>query len=200
MESGRQLSEVVIKQVTGGEPISARFLYGEYFDFTPSFKVFLATNHKPQIKNQDYGIWRRLRLIPFTVTIPENERDPKLVEKLDDELPGILNWALEGVRKWQQDGLGYPDEIREATDEYKDDMDVLADFLVETCDIGPGQLVSLADLLTAYKNWCSQNAVKPVGRTTFGELVLMRKGIEKRKINTAWIWRGIGIKPPQTDF
>lgn len=200
MESGRQLSEVVIKQVTGGEPISARFLFGEYFDFTPTFKVFLATNHKPQIKNQDNGIWRRVRLIPFTVTIPESERDPKLVEKLGQELPGILNWALEGCRKWLAEGLGCPDDIREATEDYKADMDVLGDFLSECCDIGPGYQASLGEIFNAYEEWCKGRSVVQLGKQIFNDMLSVRAGISKVKTNGVRKWKGIQLKPVEDAF
>lgn len=97
-ESGadRRLSESIIKALTGGDTISARFLFKEYFEFRPQFKVWMATNHKPIILDTDNAIWRRVKLIPFDVTIPEEERDPRLVEKLREEYPGILNWAVQG--------------------------------------------------------------------------------------------------------
>ena len=105
-EDGQKLSESLIKQLTGGEPITARFLRKEFFEFLPEFKIFFTTNHKPIIKGNDEGIWRRIRLIPFTVTIPKEEIDTRLPEKLLEELPGILNWAVEGCLKWQQEGVG----------------------------------------------------------------------------------------------
>jgi putative DNA primase/helicase len=103
-ESGadKRLSESIIKALTGGDTISARFLFKEYFEFKPQFKVWMATNHKPVIKDTDNAIWRRVRLIPFGVTIPEEERDPHLVETLRGEYAGILNWAIRGCLEWQR--------------------------------------------------------------------------------------------------
>ena len=105
-EEGQQLSEALVKQITGGEKMSARFPSQEYFEFTPEFKVFFTTNHKPIVKNNDEGIWRRVKLIPFTVTIPEDKIDYDLSKKLSNEMAGILRWAVEGCLKWQQGGLG----------------------------------------------------------------------------------------------
>ncbi|MEC1197638.1 phage/plasmid primase, P4 family, partial [Bacillus paralicheniformis] len=110
-EEGQQLSESLVKQITGGEKMSARFLRQEYFEFTPEFKVFFTTNHKPIVKGSDEGIWRRIRLIPFTVTIPKEKVDKKLPQKLAAEMPGILRWAAEGCLKWQKEGLGEPEAI-----------------------------------------------------------------------------------------
>lgn len=105
-EDGQRLAESLVKSLTGGDTISARFLYGEFFDFTPQFKLFLAANHKPVIKGDDYAIWRRVRLVPFEVTVPEGEQDRDLPEKLRAELPGILNWAIEGCHEWIAQGCG----------------------------------------------------------------------------------------------
>ena len=91
LKKAQRLSESFIKEMTGGDAISARFLYAEYFEFTPEFKIIIAGNHQPVIRGDDTGIWRRLHLVPFTVTIPPEQRDPKLPETLRAELPGILN-------------------------------------------------------------------------------------------------------------
>lgn len=126
---GRKLDETVVKQATGGDKITARFLYHEHFEFTPQFKLFLVTNHKPRITGTDEGIWRRIRLIPFTVTIPDKERDKQLREKLQKELPGILAWAVRGCLAWRRDGLGESKQVSQATAEYRREMDPLADNL-----------------------------------------------------------------------
>jgi putative DNA primase/helicase len=108
VESGRRLAEVLIKEVTGGDLISARFLHAEWFSFKPEFKIFLAANHKPVIRGTDHAIWRRIHLIPFNVQIPEAERDKELPDKLKAELPGILNWAIDGCILWRDQGLTPP--------------------------------------------------------------------------------------------
>jgi putative DNA primase/helicase len=118
-EQGRRLSEPLIKKITGNDQMTARFLYGEFFNFVPTFKIFMATNHKPVIKGTDYGIWRRIKLIPFTTRIPEEKQDRRLEEKLKAEASGILNWLLEGTARWKREGLIAPATILNATNEYR---------------------------------------------------------------------------------
>jgi putative DNA primase/helicase len=123
---GGRLNESLVKSLTGGDTVAARFMRGEWFEFTPQFTPWLATNHKPTIRGTDEGIWRRIRLIPFNVTIPPDQRDPDLPAKLRAELPGILNWALEGCLAWQADGLTNPAAVEEATAEYRAEQDTSA--------------------------------------------------------------------------
>ncbi|MDT7898637.1 MAG: DNA primase, partial [Armatimonadota bacterium] len=104
----KRFAEELIKTLTGGDTVAARFLYREFFEFRPRFKAWLAANYKPEIRGSDYAIWRRIRLIPFTVTIPPDEQIPDLAEQLKGELLGILNWALEGLRDWLANGLQPP--------------------------------------------------------------------------------------------
>ena len=202
-ESGKRLSEVVVKQLTGGDTISARFLYGEFFEYQPQFKIFLAANHKPVIRGTDHAIWRRIKLIPFTVTIPEEERDKQLAAKLRQELPGILAWALRGCLEWQQMGLGEPEEVRHATAEYRDEMDALVEFLEECCIRDETAKVATGVLYHAYKNWCEDNDETAFKKNTFARC-LGERGFEHYKIdkNTRG-WRGLDLvethKPPETD-
>ncbi|WEG13980.1 phage/plasmid primase, P4 family [Pullulanibacillus sp. KACC 23026] len=156
-EEGQQLSEALVKQITGGEKMSARFLRQEYFEFTPEFKVFFTTNHKPIIKGSDEGIWRRIKLIPFTVTIPEDKIDYDLPEKLKSEMPGILNWAVEGCLKWQREGLGESKTVKTATEDYRQDMDILGPFIEENCTIHPEAKIEAKSLYENYSNWAYQN-------------------------------------------
>ncbi len=121
VEEGSRLSESLIKQMTGSDAISARFLYAEFFDFIPQFKIWIAGNHQPVIRGSDDGIWRRLHLLPFTVTIATEKRDKNLPAKLRTELPGILNWAIKGCLEWQKSGLQPPQNILTAVAEYKSD-------------------------------------------------------------------------------
>jgi putative DNA primase/helicase len=130
-EQGRRLAETLIKKITGNDQMTARFLYGEFFNFTPTFKIFMATNHKPVIKGTDYGIWRRIKLIPFTTRIPEEKQDKHLELKLREEASGILNWLLEGTARWKREGLKAPKAVLLATDEYREEMDVIGNFLKE---------------------------------------------------------------------
>ncbi|PCK21868.1 DNA primase [Bacillus pumilus] len=156
-EEGQQLSEALVKQITGGEKMSARFLRQEYFEFTPEFKVFFTTNHKPIIKGGDNGIWRRIKLVPFTVTIPEEKIDADLPEKLKREMSGILRWIVDGCLKWQKEGLKDPKAIRNATQGYREDMDILGPFLNENCTIHEDASIEAKILYENYKKWCFQN-------------------------------------------
>lgn len=184
---GRRLAENLIKQATGGDVITARFLFKEYFEYKPAFKLWLATNHKPVIKGTDLAIWRRIRLIPFTVTIPEKEQDKKLPAKLLDELPGILTWAVAGCREWLHDGLGVPDEVKEATAAYKAEQDSLAGFLRECCDLS-GEATTGA-LLNAYVGYSGE---KGMTAKKFGDL-LREAGFKSRHSMAGTVWGGISL-------
>jgi putative DNA primase/helicase len=173
-EDGRRLAESFVKQVTGGDTITARFLYGEHFSFRPAFKVWLASNHKPVVRGTDEGIWRRLRLIPFTVTIPEDDRDKHFREKLCEELPGILNWALAGCLAWQREGLARARAIQEATAAYRDKMDPLSVFFEERCVLAPTVAITTRALYGAYVTWCQETEERPLSSRAFGRCLAGR--------------------------
>lgn len=198
-ERGRRLAEVLIKQLTGGDSMTARFLYHEFFEFQPTFKLFVAVNHKPVIGGADPAIWRRMRLIPFTVTIPERERDKGLPAKLRTELPGILAWAVQGCRAWQADGLGLPQEIRDATDSYREEMDVLAGFLGESCVEGPQYQVSAMDLYAAYIAWCQGAQEKLLSKQAFGGHLREHGLTAKKSTGGRYVWDGIGLRAKSTE-
>ena len=125
VEEGQRFGEALVKQLTGGDTITARFLFAEYFEFVPTFTIWLAANHKPVIKGDDHAMWRRIRLIPFSVTISDDKQDKELPNKLRQEFSGILNWAIAGCLQWQAQGLNPPQDVMEATHEYQAEMDVL---------------------------------------------------------------------------
>jgi putative DNA primase/helicase len=198
-EDGQKLSESLIKQLTGGEPITARFLRKEFFEFTPEFKIFFTTNHKPIVKGDDEGIWRRLRLIPFTYTVPKEEIDKHLPEKLRKELTGILRWAVEGCLKWQEEGLGEPDEVKNATDEYKEEMDLLSNFLEECCVVLPEAKVQVKDLHKQYMTWAEENGEYPMKQRAFSSRLQLR-GFQKRKsTGNRTFFFGIGLMSDYKD-
>lgn len=189
VDQGRRIAEALVKQVTGEDVITARFLRQEYFSFLPQFKLWLAANHKPEVRGGDHGMWRRIHLIPFTVTIPVPERDPDLGEKLKAELPGILNWALRGCLEWQKNGLQVPEAVRAATAEYEQQMDPLGGFFEECVELvkddpspvkalwgegeGSGEIKS-SDLYREYSSWCERSGEKPLTSRTFGDRVKQR--------------------------
>jgi putative DNA primase/helicase len=189
----RRLDESRVKQLTGGDPIPARFLHREFFQFTPEFKLFLAANKKPRIRGNDEATWRRIRLIPFEVTIPEGQRDKKLLEKLRRELPGILAWAVRGCLDWQASGdLAVPKEVRVATAAYRAEEDVVARFLEECCLVAPDLRVWSSNLYVAYVRWCKATAEAPVTQKVLGGL-LVGRGFVNRKIGTK-AWLGLGLR------
>jgi P4 family phage/plasmid primase-like protien len=191
---GRRLAENLVKQMTGGDRIKARFMRQDFFEFSPTFKLFLATNHKPQIRGTDYAIWRRIRLIPFTVTIPEEERDPTLLEKLRTELPGILAWAVRGCLAWQREGLKPPAEVTHATEVYRAEMDVLAAFLIDCCVVHRNARVKASELYHIYTQWCEDNGEQTENQRSFG-MRLSERGFERYRGGTKgeFMWRGIGL-------
>lgn len=197
-EEGQQLSEALVKQITGGEKMSARFLRQEYFEFTPEFKVFFTTNHKPIIKNNDEGIWRRVKLIPFTVTIPEDKIDYDLPKKLKSEMTGILNWAVEGCLKWQQNGLGESKAIKQATSEYREDMDILGPFFEEVCVIHPSAKIEAKRIYESYKKWCYSNDELELKNRPFYRQLETRGFKKKRGTANKFYFHGIGLVSEQS--
>lgn len=156
---GVRLNEGLLKQLTGGSKVTCRFLYGDEFEYTPEFKIWIATNHKPTIRGTDFGIWRRIKLIPFEVNIPKEKVDKHLKYKLRSEFPQILAWAVEGCMKWQREGLGEPTRVLNATKEYKQEMDLIASF-VEQCiviDYTSHDEIMASDLFAIYAKWAKAN-------------------------------------------
>jgi len=179
---GVRLDEATIKKITGGDRITARFLHAEFFEYTPSFKLILSSNHKPTIRGTDEGIWRRIRLVPFVVTIPEDEKDPQIKRKLFAEAPGILNWMLEGCRDWQQNGLGMPEAIQVATGEYRESSDLIGRWISERCIVNPKAEGTIKDLYEDFCSWTNEEGIDrpPIKRKVSEALV--EKGFKKVRI------------------
>lgn len=168
-DEGQRINESLIKQMAGGEDVlTARFMRGEFFDFKPEFKIFLATNHRPEIRGTDPAIWDRIKLIPFNVRISDEERDLSLPEKLQTELPGILSWAIQGCLLWQKQGLGVPTEVKAAIADYRREMDQVAEFIAERCVTSPSHKCLASTLYDAYRIWRESNGDEYVTQTRFG--------------------------------
>lgn len=163
IEDGQTFDEALVKDLTGGDRISARRMQEDFWSFEPTHKLFLAGNHRPVVRGDDEGIWRRMRLIPFTVTIPEVERDPGLPEKLRAELPGILAWAVRGAVEWAAGGLQPPATVRSATAQYRDENDVLGQFFRECVKFDGAAVIARARLREMYEIWCREIGAEPVG-------------------------------------
>ena len=197
IDAGRHLAESLVKQLTGGDQIKARFMKQDFFEFTPTHTLWLAANHKPVIKGVDTAIWRRIRLVPFDVSIPPKNQDPDLAKKLNAELSGILNWAVEGCLEWQAEGLSAPDEVRTATAGYREDMDVLAEFIAEHCTLGDNEETEARDLYSRYSDWTEKTGERKLWKNQFG-IKLQERGFEKRKHqkHRRIVYRGIGLGNP----
>lgn len=187
---GRALHESRVKLLAGGDAVTARHLYGHPFTFTPVCVVWLSSNYKPTVRGTDEGIWRRLRLIPFTVTIPEGERDPHLAEALDAEAAGILAWAVRGARRYLAEGLGTCRAVADATAEYREASDTLAAFLDEACERDPDAWCATAALFTAFKAWCDANGERARSKIALGR-DLTDRGFTQETRNRARGWRGL---------
>lgn len=201
LEPGKRLSESVVKQVTGRDTVTARYLFQEYFEYKPKMKIFLACNHKPIIRGNDHAIWRRIRLIPFNVRIPDAEQDKDLDRKLRAELPGILAWAVRGCLEWQKQGLGKPEAVKDATDEYRGEMDVLGGFFEDRCVIGDGLRAVSSELYKEYLGWAQDSGIrKPMSQTMFS-LRLAERGLAKKRITGGKVaWLGVGIRSDEDEL
>ena len=166
---GMRFDEGLVKQMTGGDKVTARFLYGDEFDYFPQFKIWMATNHKPIIRGTDDGIWRRLAVIPFTVQIPENRVDRQLKNKLKREMKGILNWAVEGYQEWKRIGLKEPQVIKDQRQTYRTEMDVVELFIEECCIRKNGEREKASDLYIIYSSWAKDNHQHIMSNTKFGK-------------------------------
>jgi putative DNA primase/helicase len=191
LDEGRWLAEGLIKSLTGGEAITARFLFREFFEFTPAFKVWLGVNHKPTIRGDDNGIWRRIRLVPFRVTIPTDQQDKALAAKLIRELPGILNWAVEGCLAWQRAGLQAPTAVVAATNAYRDESDALGEWIVERCDVCPGISTQAKFLYDDYRSFTEDRGGRALSMKRWGQR-MVDKGFEKDEGRTVH-YRGVGL-------
>lgn len=194
-KQGSRFDEGLIKGLTGEDPITARFLRKEYFEYLPAFKIWLAANHKPIIRGTDEGIWSRIHLIPFTEQIPAAQRDKNLKTKLRKELAGILRWAIEGCLEWQRNGLGAPDEVKQATADYRDEMDILAGFIEDCCILSGTAECATNKLHAEYVRWCDANGETAYSMKVMGPLLTAR-GMQRVRLgkNREKGWRGIGLR------
>ncbi|CBJ49594.1 phage/plasmid primase, P4 family [Ralstonia solanacearum] len=198
-EQGRRWAESKVKNLTGGDKISARFMRQDFFEFFPQFKLFVAGNHKPAIRNIDEAMKRRLHLIPFTVTVPPERRDKHLQQKLLAERDGILAWAVQGCLDWQRLGrLDPPQQVLDATEEYFEAEDALGRWLDERCVREANAKSLTAELFNDWKQWAEAAGEFAGSQKRFADLLLTR-GVEKWR-NTAGLrgFRGVGLKHPAT--
>ena len=193
-EEGRAWAEARIKVLTGGDKIAARFMRQNFFEFTPQFKLIIAGNHKPRLKNVDEAIRRRFFLVPFTVTIPANERDPNLRQKLRAEWPGILAWMIQGCREWQKIGLKPPAAVTNATSDYMAAEDAVANWIAECCLTGAGYAAKSSDLFASWSAWAKRAGELP-GTNKSVSATLETRGYHRRRGASGMLFQGITVAP-----
>ena len=197
-EDGRRWAESKIKALTGGDRIAARFMRQDFFEFTPQFKLLIAGNHKPGVRTVDEAFRRRFNLLPFTVTIPESERDPELGEKLCSELGAILQWAVDGCLAWQRVGLNARAIVRDATEKYLASEDSLGRWLADCCVVNRTCWTAAAALFASWRQWCEQNQEYVGSQKRLSEN-LESRGFVAQRTRAARGFSGIGLVTDVTD-
>ena len=192
-EEGRRWAESKIKELTGGDKITARFMRQDFFEYTPAFKLIIVGNHKPELRNVDEAMRRRLHLIPFNVTIPPDKRDKHLADKLKEEWPGILQWMIDGCLKWQAEGLDPPQSVIAATAEYLQSEDTFATWIEERCELKPSYTDTSANLFASWKAWAELMGEPAISRKAFANKLLGRPGIDLDRTKTARGFKGIRV-------
>lgn len=195
-EANRRLAEALVKQLTGGDPIRARRMRGDYFEFWPTHTIWLAGNHLPAIRGTDLGIWRRIALVPFDVTFEGERQDPELPARLAAESAGILAWAVRGCLEWQRNGLKVPQRVQAATAQYRTSQDHLGRFLEECCVVNDTAYVTAKALRETYEEWCRSQGEKAWSAKAVGAELTDRgfdTGMVGRGNDKARTWLGIGL-------
>jgi putative DNA primase/helicase len=196
-QEGRHWNESRLKSLTGGDTVSARFMRRDEFEFVPGFKINIVGNNLPQLRNVDDAMRSRMCLVPFTLYVPEEERDLDLGMKLRSEAPGILRWCITGCLEWQRHGLMVPQSIRAATTEYLDSQDVLTEWMATCCEVRLGNLdlwAQLGALYESYKAFCLESGDEPMGRRTFSERLVVNKGFAKSRNMDGTIIQGLRLR------
>jgi putative DNA primase/helicase len=198
VDDGKRLAEGLIKQLTGGDTVTARYLYAEAFEFAPQFTLWLVANARPRVHADDDALWRRILQIPFTVVIPAAERDPELKRALRTEpaeQTAILAWLVQGCLEWQRRGLDVPDRVRDYTAEYRAENDPLAEWITDECDLNADHWTAARALRDAYERWCEQTGTKPIdGGTPWGSALKARDCTRSKRL-AGHGWRGISLQP-----
>lgn len=189
---GSRFDEAKLKDLTGGDTLTARFLHQEFFDFAPTHRIVIRGNHKPTINGTDEGIWRRLRLVPFTVTIPEDERDHQLLSKLEAEMPGILNWAIAGCLEWQRVGLKPPPVIMDAVRAYREESDTLGRFISDCCEARALGQVKSSVFFQRYQQFAEQAGERWIASKDLPH-EMQRRGFAWKRTKTGGMYSGIDL-------
>jgi putative DNA primase/helicase len=194
-ERNQRWADSKIKALTGGDPITARYMRQDFFTFTPQFKLMIAGNHKPSLRSVDEATRRRMHLIPFTVTIPEAERDTELFEKLKTEWDAILKWAVEGCLEWKRIGLAPPSVVREATDSYLTEEDTVGKWIVECCAVDRIYSALSSELYASWKKWAETVGERPGSQKRLSQSLIDRGFQPARDGIGKSIFLGVALKP-----
>jgi putative DNA primase/helicase len=194
---GRRLNEPLMKWLTGGDRLRARRMREDAWEFDPSHKIILVSNYKPEIHGTDTGVWRRVRLVPFTVTFEGDRKDPGMRNRLQAEAPGILAWMVRGCLDWQRDGMATPKSVQVATADYRTEQDVIGSFIADECITGPKDLRTRASqLFQRFQTWCKRTGVKgtvaDMSQIRFSK-ELPGRGFEKVTSNGVW-YHGLALR------
>ncbi len=194
IEEGQSFDEALVKDLTGGDPIECRRMREDFWSFEPTHKLFIAGNHKPSVRGDDEGIWRRMKLVPWVVTFAAHEQDKQLAEKLLTEAPGILAWCVRGCLDWQAKGLSEPAAVSAATKGYREESDGLGEFFRLSAVFEPGASVARKDLREAYETHCRENGAEPLGAKRFAGRLRERGVTEtaiRKGVSVVNGWKGI---------
>jgi putative DNA primase/helicase len=201
-EHDRSLAEATVKRLVAVEPIRARRMHRDMVQFDPTHKLWFAVNRLPVVSGTDLGIWRRILRVPFTQRFDGDRCDPRMPQRLADELTGILTWAIQGCLAWQDAGLQVPDVVRAATDDYRADSDHVGRFLADCCLIDANRSVPASRLRHAYESWCGDTGESPWTAKALGA-ELRRRALRRERSGrgNVWHWYGFGLldEPPLPD-
>lgn len=196
---GKRFDEERVKSLTGGDAIKARHMREDFFTFKPTHRLIVAANHKPQVRGTDHAIWRRILLVPFTVTFTDAQKDRDLPTKLRAELPGILAWAVRGCLEWQRAGLRPPKSVTEATDRYRAEQDAIGRFIADRCTVSPHAKSTAGSLYADFKDWARETGEHELPQRRFGESLAERGYEQKRgQGGTRW-WHGLSLAAPDDE-
>ena len=202
VDDGKRLAEGLIKQLTGGDTVSARFLYSESFEYSPGFTLWLVANARPRVHADDDALWRRILQIPFVVVIPPEERDPELKRAFRSdphEQTAILAWLVKGCLDWQQQGLNVPARVRDYTDAYRAENDPLTEWLTDECTLDPAKWTPGRTLRANYETWCENSSTKPLDPGRPWGNALKAHGCDRKRHAKAHGWQGISLTNDPND-
>lgn len=197
-ERDHRLAAALMKNLTGGDPVTARALHRDPITFEPAHTVLMVTNFLPKVAGDDPAVWRRMRVVPFDVQIPQAERDPELGQRLKLDVDAVLAWAVAGYREYVVRGLDAPAAVQTATDAYRQASDAVARFLEEACLIGQHFYIGVSELFEAWTSWASEDGAEPLSKKVFGQ-EMDKRGFQTTKSGSRRVRRGVGLAAPEGD-